>query len=185
MVKRQIRNHLRIYTVLKILAASLVLFSAWSAPVFAQSRTAVFEIQHQKREADRRLLVAKAMRLDVSEEKEFWHKYDVYRAKTKEAEKVRFKIVEELAANLKNMSEERADDLTQRALDLDVSNKKIKEKHILSLRKTLNGAKVYRYYQIETKLDAVFDSGWTRSVPLVLTGKDKLVAVKQSSKRSR
>ena len=77
------------------------------------------------------------------------------------------------------MSESRADDLAERALDLDISNKKIKEKHILSLRKTLDGAKIFRYYQIETKLDAIFESGWTRTVPLVFTGDDKLVAVKQ------
>lgn len=164
---------------LKILPACLVLTFAFSAPAFAQSRAAIFEIQHQKREADRRILVAKAIKLDKSEEKEFWLKYDEYRAKTKAAEKVRFQLVEELAANITNMSESRADDLAERALDLDISNKKIKEKHILSLRKTLDGAKIFRYYQIETKLDAIFESGWTRTVPLVFTGDDKLVAVKQ------
>lgn len=164
---------------LKVLPAFLVLFFAWSAPAFAQSRTAIFEIQHQKREADRRLLVAKTIKLDKSEEKEFWAKYDDYRAKTKEAEKIRYGLVEELAENLTMMSERRADNMVQRALDLDVYNKKIKEKHILSLRKTLDGAKILRYYQIETKLDAIFDHGWTRSVPLVLTGEDKLVAVRQ------
>jgi len=167
---------------LKVLSACLVLCAAWSAPAYAQSRTTKFEIQHQKREADRRLLVAKAIKLDPSEEKEFWEKYDDYRAKTKEAEKVRFRLVEELAANLTNMSKSRADDMTQRALDLDVSNKKIKEKHILSLRRTLDGAKIFRYYQIETKLDAVFDNGWTRTVPLVFTGEDRLVAVKNGKR---
>jgi len=164
---------------LKILPALLVLFFAWSAPAFAQSRTATFEIQHQKREADRRLLVARAIKLDESEEKDFWKKYDLYRAKTKEAEKLRFGLVEELAANLTNMSEAQADDMVQRALELDISNKKIKEKHILNLRRTLDGAKILRYYQIETKLDAIFDHGWTRTVPLVFTGEDRLVAVKQ------
>ena len=164
---------------LKILPACLVFTFPFSAPAFAQSRAAIFQIQHQKREADRRILVAKAIKLDKSAEKEFWLKYDEYRAKTKAAEKVRFQLVEELAANITNMSESRADDLAERALDLDISNKKIKEKHILSLRKTLDGAKIFRYYQIETKLDAIFESGWTRTVPLVFTGDDKLVAVKQ------
>jgi len=163
---------------LKILPVCFVLFFAWSAPAFSQSRAAIFEIQHQKREADRRLLVAKSLKLDESEEKDFWNKYDAYRIKTKEAEKLRYALVEELAANLTNMSKSRADDMVERALELDVNNKEIKEKHILSLRKTLDGAKIFRYHQIETKLDAIFDHGWTRTVPLVFTGEDRLVEVK-------
>jgi len=72
-----------------------------------------------------------------------------------------------------DMTEREADSLTGRALKLEVKNKRLKEKHILSLKKVLADEKIFKYYQIETKLDAGYRYGWTRRIPLVSTSDDK------------
>lgn len=158
----------------KYFSIILVFVALCSSEAIAQSKGASFEIQHQAREIERRAIIAKNLDLTETEEKAFWNKYDQYRLKVKKAEKVRLGLIGELSENLVEMSEKSADSLVARASRLDVDTQKLKEKHLRSLRPVLGGAKIFKYYQIETKLDATFKHGWTRKIPLVLTGNQKL-----------
>jgi len=76
------------------------------------------------------------------------------------------------------MTEKEADSLVSRALKLEVNNQKLKQRHILGLRSVLEDANIFKYYQIETKLDAIFTHGRTKSIPLVQTGEDQLIKTK-------
>ena len=145
-----------------------------SSQAFAQSATAKFEIQNQTREIERRAIVAKNMNFTKEEEAKFWKKYDQYRLKVKEAEKVRFGLIGELSENLIEMDKKSADSMVARATRLEVNNQKLKEKHFKSLKPILGDARIFKYYQIETKLDAIFVHGWTKKIPLVLTDNKKV-----------
>ena len=147
-------------------------------PCYAQSKAAQFEVQHQTRETQRRTIIANNLKLSEAEEDGFWVRYDSYRASVKEAEKIRSGLLEELSKTLVDMSEQEADSMVERALQLEVDNQILKQKHILGLSSVLDGANIFKYYQIETKLDASFTQGWTKNIPLVLSGEDQLVAIK-------
>jgi len=155
-----------------ILSASLFVMLS-TATANAQSQTAIFEVMHQSSENERRSVVANNLQLSEAEEGEFWKKYDTYRSKVKANEKIRLGFANELSDNLLDMTEREADSLTGRALKLELKNKRLKEKHILSLKKVLADEKIFKYYQIETKLDAGYRYGWTRRIPLVSTSDDK------------
>ncbi len=136
------------------------------SPSYGQDSRTTFEVSHQMREAERRAIVAMNLQLDAAEAEKFWPLYDAYRAKTKDAEKTRDSLIRELGESLTDMSNETADHMVSRALDLEVNNQKNKRSYISSLKAVLDGPKYFRYYQIETKLDAIFTYSWTKNIPL-------------------
>jgi len=72
------------------------------------------------------------------------------------------------------MSSVEAESIVKRALDMEIGHQKLKKEYILDLKSKsiLVGTKFLRYYQIETKLIAIFKNQLTEVVPLVPIKKD-------------
>ena len=166
----------------KFLIILAVFVIAGTSDVYAQTSASAFEISNQSREIQRRATVASNLKLSPKEEDKFWQKYDTYRAQAKISEKKRFGLISELAENISLMSEKEADSLATRALKLELNNKKLKQKHMLGLKRVLDDANLFKYYQIETKLDAIFEYGLTKNIPLVSTDGKKLIDLQKVSK---
>ncbi len=73
-----------------------------------------------------------------------------------------------------DMSSVEAESIVKRALDMEIGHQKLKKEYILDLKSKsiLVGTKFLRYYQIETKLIAIFKNQLTEVVPLVPVKKD-------------
>ena len=166
-----------------LLIASFCIFA--SAPqAFAQSKTAVFEVQNQTREIKRRAVVATNLKLKAETEDAFWEKYDEYRAKVKAMEKVRYGLIHELAENYADLSEKEANSLAVRASNLELEAKKLKQEQMAGLKRVLNGVALFQYYQIETKLDALFEAQLTSQIPLIMTDEQRPVKLKRIPKQT-
>ena len=137
----------------------------------AQSQTE-YEVAHQMIETDRQAIVAMNLPLNDEEAKEFWPLYQEYRSKIKEMDDVRRELLKEFAGNFENLAAEDAQKITKRALALDVDRQRAKRRYLNKFDGIITGARLFRFYQIETKLEAITRFGWTRQIPLALVSED-------------
>lgn len=71
------------------------------------------------------------------------------------------------------MDDATATEISVSALDLESDQQAAKRKYIDDLSPHFRGARYFRLYQLETKLDAIFRFGWTRSIPLAVTDEEQ------------
>jgi len=130
-----------------------------------------YEIAYQAREAERRAIIAFNLELSDRESKAFWPLYKKYRSNSKIKEKLRIKLLKKFAKNMKIMSKKDAERIVMSALNLEADRERLKKDYILSLKYILIRKKFFRYYQIETKLDAIYKFQWTKAIPLATANK--------------
>ncbi|HXW73866.1 MAG TPA: hypothetical protein VEK10_03540 [Steroidobacteraceae bacterium] len=116
---------------------------------------------------DRREIVKNAMLLTESEGKTFWPLYDEYRGKIHKLGDRRVRLITDFAANRNAMSEDEAAKLTQEALSIDKDRISVKEDYVKKMSKVLSARTVARFFQIDSKLDAVVDAQLAAQIPLI------------------
>ncbi len=144
-------------------------FAVSSAPASAQNALDQFEVTFQAREAQRRATISKAMNFTEAEAEQFWPIYDRYRLDAKAHQLRRLRMIRELSENTADMDAATATSLSMRGLALEEEQMASKKVFIEALAPHISGARFFRMYQLETKLDAIFRFGWTRQIPLAVT----------------
>ncbi len=125
------------------------------------------EIVKEKVRSDKKLFIATNMQLSESEAKAFWPIYDAYQAELGKLMEREGKLIEKFAANYETMSNDVAKSLLDEALTIDANHLKLRQSYLAKFRGVLPDTKVARYYQIESKIDAVVVYGLARRIPLV------------------
>ena len=153
-----------------LIAAAIALGTAAPAPpVAAQNAIDQFEVSFQAREAQRRANISNAMGLSEEEAIEFWPIYDQYRLVAKSHQLRRLRMIQRLATNTVGMDAQTASGIMSAALALEAEQQSAKQKYFADLAPHFSGARYFRLYQLETKLDALFTYGWTKGIPLAVT----------------
>jgi hypothetical protein len=116
---------------------------------------------------DRRDIVASAMLLTPSEGEKFWPLYDEYRAAQHKVGDRKLKLISDFIAHRESMSEDQAEKLTEEALAVEKKRTSIKEDYVSKMAKELSARTVARFFQIDSKLDAVVDVAIAARVPLI------------------
>lgn len=156
---------------------------AWiniSLPLYAQTTQDKFEIDFQLREAERRAVISRTMGFTEEEAVEFWPQYDVYRFKAKQFQQRRLTMLRKISGSLVGMTDELANETVAGALQLELDQQQAKNEFVSSLKTLFSNARFFRYYQVETKIDAVFTHGWTQEIPLALTEEEAKLMEDQS-----
>jgi hypothetical protein len=125
------------------------------------------EIVKEKIRTDKKLFIATNMQLTESEAKEFWTVYDAYQAELVKLVEREIKLIEDFAANYETMSDSVAKKLLNDSLSIDSNHLKLRQMYLAKFRGVLSDKKVARYYQLESKIDAVFEFELARKIPLV------------------
>ncbi len=147
---------------------ALALCAALAAPAFAQEKLAdTMELVRDKARADKKLFVADQLQLTESEAKAFWPLYEAYQRDLDAINGRIVKLTRDYGKNFKTMSDEVADALVTEAVRIEVERTKLAEAHLPSFRKALPGKKLARYYQLESKIRAVFNFDLAKEIPLV------------------
>ena len=107
------------------------------------------------------------MQLTEAEAKTFWPVYDAYQAELAKLRDREVKLIEKFAANYETMSDDVAKSLLDDSLAIDGSHMKLRQTYLAKFRGVLPDKKVARYYQLESKIDAVMDFEMARRIPLV------------------
>ena len=145
-----------------------------SLPLFAQDdaeRAAIrgaIEMQRQVTEAQRTMIVTDNVPLTATEAEQFWPLYREYRAEVAELNDRRLSIIEEYAKNWESLDDEEAMKLLNSSFRLETDRVKLSKKYSKKLNKTMPGAKVVRFMQIERRLDAVIELKLRNSIPLAM-----------------
>ena len=125
------------------------------------------EIVKEKIKSDKKLLVATNMQLSESEASAFWPVYESYQAELGKLRDREIKLIEQFAAKYETMSDDVAKNLLDDSLSIDSDHQKLRQSYLAKFRGVLPDAKVARYYQIESKIDAVLEYELAKRIPLV------------------
>jgi hypothetical protein len=143
-------------------------FFGFAGLALAQDKPADnMEIVKEKIRTDKKLFIATNMQLTESEAKEFWPVYDAYQAELVKLVEREIKLIEDFAANYQTMSDDVAKKLLNDSLSIDSNHLKLRQMYLAKFRGVLSDKKVARYYQLESKIDAVFEFELARKIPLV------------------
>jgi hypothetical protein len=152
-----------------LLAVALTItFIGFAGSALAEDKPADnMEIVKEKIRTDKKLFIATNMKLTESETKAFWPVYEGYQAELGKLRDREIKLIEEFAANYETMSDDVAKKLLDNSLSIDSGNVKLRQSYLAKFRGVLPDKKVARYYQLESKIDAVLEYEMARRIPLV------------------
>lgn len=140
-------------------------------PAAAQTKSPSTDMQIfvQKVKADKKLIVATAMRLSDTEAKGFWPLYDAYQRDLDAISKRLVSTISAYADAYKKgaVPNETANKLIEDSLAVEEAEIRLKRTYLPKLAKVLPAAKVARYIQIENKVRAGVRFELAEAIPLV------------------
>ena len=152
-------------SVIMLLVAALVV--AMGGMAAAQDQAADnMELVKQKIRTDKKLFIAENMQLTEDQAKAFWPVYDSYQAELEKIYDRDLKLIENYAENYKIMTNETAKALLTEWWSIDEDRLKLRNSYLPKFRKVLPEIKVARYYQLESKIDAIVDYALAAQIPL-------------------
>jgi len=110
------------------------------------------------------------MHLDVDEAARFWPIYSEYDAELSSLNKLRIANIQEYAANYDRMTDAKADELIQRALDYRKQRSDLLGKYYGRVKESLGPIQAARFVQIEDQLLMLIDLQITSSLPIIGQG---------------
>jgi len=141
---------------------------ALTVPAFTQSNQADnMQIVREKIRADKKLLVAQTMQLTEPESKDFWPLYESFQKELTAVNDRLLKLIQNYAQNYASMTNEVARTLTDEYMAADAERLKIRQSYLPRFRKVLSEIKVARYYQLETKIQALINYDLATGIPLI------------------
>ena len=93
--------------------------------------------------------------------------YEYYQAELGKLRDREIKLIEKFAASYETMSDDVAKNLLDDSLSIDSDHQKLRQSYLAKFRGVLSDTKVARYYQLESKIDAVMEYELARRIPLV------------------
>ncbi len=163
---------MRILTVSLAAALAIALAGPVSPPLAAQNSLDQFELAFQTREGQRRATISGTMAFTEEEAAQFWPAYDAYRATAKSHQLRRLQLVKLFAQNAVDIENETAQTIIDSALKLDHDQHEARGLYLSKIEPYFDGARYFRLYQLEIKLDALFRASWTQQIPLAVTQKE-------------
>ena len=157
----------------KIFLAAIRLGAALSMTANAQVNEQLAEFQPDIEAArsimqtERKILIMREMSLTPEEADAFWPLYDEYVVARRALGDRRVKVITDYAASYGSMTDELARQLADEALDYESDALKLKKKYVKKFRKILPEVKVVRYFQLESKLDAIVEFDLASKIPLM------------------
>lgn len=158
---------------MRILALTLALAGLLSgAPVVAQVNekfadlAGEIELLRSMAQTERQAVVAGNLALTPEETQRFWPLYNQYRSDVSAVQDRRVKIITDYAAKYQTLTDGDARKLLDQYLGYQAAALKLREKYVSKFSKVLPGTKLARFFQIESKLDALTDLTITSNIPL-------------------
>jgi hypothetical protein len=116
--------------------------------------------------SQRKQVIAQNMNLNEGEAVKFWPVYDQYVSDLVEANKAKYELIKEYV-HPDTMTEEQADGLAKRWLNVDENVYQLRLKYLPKFRAVLSAKQTARYYQLERRVQMMIDLQLMSSIPLV------------------
>ncbi len=147
---------------------SLMLFAIFLALLYttvsAQDESE-YERLHRESDIKRQAMVAEDLPLLDSEAEAFWDLYLEYRVADREIDDQRVELLRYFEEANDVFTDDEGNRIVTEALRIEIKRQELKQEFFEKFSLVLPGSKLIRYYQIESKLDAVKRYFWTSGVP--------------------
>ena len=141
----------------------LVLAGSSAAP---QSPADVLQLNRQKIDTQRRVIVGGTMVLSDEEARAFWPLFEQYQQERQKLDTRADRLVADYVTAYSTLTDPRAATLLSEMLGIDDEYLKLRRRWIERVGKVLPPRKVVRYFQLENKLDAVVRAEMAQQIPL-------------------
>ncbi len=149
---------------------SLMLFAIFLALLYttvsAQDESE-YERLHRESDIKRQAMVAEDLPLLDSEAEAFWDLYLEYRVADREIDDQRVELLRYFEEANDVFTDDEGNRIVTEALRIEIKRQELKQEFFEKFSLVLPGSKLIRYYQIESKLDAVKRYFWTSGVQFV------------------
>jgi hypothetical protein len=116
--------------------------------------------------ANRKKIIAANMKLTPDEAQWFWPTYNEYVDELVNINKAKYDLVKEYMANT-NMTDEQADGLSKRWVEVDESVVQLRLKYIPIFRKVLSAKGTAMFFQLDRRVQMMIDLQLASSLPLI------------------
>lgn len=112
-------------------------------------------------------IVKENLSLSDAEKEKFLALYEEYRTAVTGLQGRTEKLVEAYAEHVETMDEAKAEALMKEWLAIETDSLALRKRYAKKIRRVLPAQKTVRFFQIESKLDAIMDLDLTLRIPLV------------------
>jgi hypothetical protein len=117
--------------------------------------------------ANRTAVIAQQLQLTQQESDGFWPIYRAYRSEVDRATDDVVKLILEYSDQYPNVSETKAKEMLDNYLKIESQLLKIKDKYLKNFQKVLPATKVFRFAQLDNRLDLGTRVGIAASIPIL------------------
>lgn len=156
-----------------LITSVLVLGLAVNTPSFAQgsmdTNKEEIELTRATIKLQKKQIVAKNMQLNSFEKDKFWALYREYQDKMDSVNGRRVKLITGYADDLKTggLSDDKALNMLNEYLSIERMRLITKQSYVKRFQAVLPDRKVTRFFQLETKLEAIINFELAKQIPLV------------------
>jgi hypothetical protein len=112
-------------------------------------------------------VIAANLTLTDSEATKFWQVYEQYSADFAKINDTRAALVKEYSDEYGTQTDEQADSLVRRWLDVDIAAAQLRQKYVPIFRKVLPGTKAATFFQLDRRISMMIDVQLTSQLPLM------------------
>ena len=116
--------------------------------------------------ANRKKVIAANMKLTPDEARWFWPTYNQYVDELVKINKAKYDLIKEYLENT-NMTDEQADSLSKRWVEVDESVVQLRLKYIPIFRKILSAKGTAMFFQLDRRVQMMIDLQLASSLPLI------------------
>jgi hypothetical protein len=146
-----------------VAAAALALGPRAASP---QTVKEALEITRQATETQRRTIVSGSLPLTDEQAKAFWPLYDDYEKERRPIDDRANQLVADYVASYLSISDSQAKSMLEQALKNDEDRVALRRSYIARMGKVLPARLLVRFFQIQTKIDAVIRADLAQKIPL-------------------
>jgi hypothetical protein len=116
--------------------------------------------------SNRKKVIAANMKLAPDEAKWFWPTYDQYVNELVNINNAKYALIKEYLQN-ENMTDEQADTLSKRWIDVDASVVQLRLKYVPIFRNVLSAKSTAMFFQLDRRVQMMIDLQLASSIPLI------------------
>jgi galactokinase len=124
------------------------------------------ELAHEQEEIERQAIVAAHLSLLDSEAEAFWDLYFEYRVADQEFDDQRVDLLRLVKGSQDDVTDDEGIHFVTESRRIDKQRQALQQSYLMKFSLVLSGSKLFRYYQIETKLRALKRKFWASQVQL-------------------
>jgi hypothetical protein len=117
--------------------------------------------------ASKRTLIKESMQLDEKQAAAFWPLYNQYDVEQTKLGDQKLALIQDYSRDFLTMTDEKADQLARRALELDDQRQALRKKYYDLFKKALSTVLVVRFFQLENQIQLVVDLQIAANLPII------------------